>query len=908
MSSHSLLKKLQVLRDKYELRRDDIAVGEAALADESRELSGRQEQLGLVNEKISSAVKEMDELGVQGRTDKAAQEEFLHEEESLRHTFTTILDHGLKELREERKRALAEAEAAEAAETELREVSVLFGDEEAVFRVSDDSYTFDELTTDACRFFELHPLDVLIVDDQDERWAGDASVRQKMAAFDNAYGRVFLKMREDEGNDEEMEDPDNLLQLLLNEEEELEEEEDEEEEPPEMQAVQVVMRGANQDKGKKKKKKLNRGQLYRELPIFILFTMLFIVSLTFRRQTVAGYYQVNAIRTILVEEAFGDFNEKTYSDIANFEEIWDWIEGVLVGGLYPEGKYNDEEFNRREVGSVMTYNRLVGAIRLRTVRSVPNVECPGTTASLNKRLVMNSSGDIYDQLFVDECHGAASPGNEAKYPYGPGIDLMDQFPNCEAIPAPPPPPSVFLDVYGVPPTEKQLQDMAIRKLCRAFTWSPATRDDEFPERFYTDEAGITGKLGFYPGGGYVRDTDNPIDCRQRPETDPFPNPEGVCERGEAAREDLLLAIDQLRSNRWLDEATRAMFIKVTFYNGNLGFFMVITFVLEFSQGGVVWPKTEMSVVNQEMYRTDTQFDLIITIIEFVTYGFTTYYTFVQLNSAYQSIRKTGSLADYLSDVFNILECIVLVAFYTSSYLRFSLLSSLKPATVIFEDYYTDFGNIGKLYLETFNFDSLCVIALFFKMLKYAQLNVATSMLWSVLLRSGKDIGYFTIMLVILLIAFSMMSVQFFGQSTEGYSGYYQSVISLLLVLLGQFDVQGMQQASPYGLPFFFLFIIVMFLIMMNIFLAILGEAYTVVRSENDELAANKVKTKSGRGFMSYLRLVRAVIKAKLKLRHARKYGSQGRSAELPPFERAGGGGAMIEPPEGGKGKSVTFKA
>ena len=60
--------------------------------------------------------------------------------------------------------------------------------------------------------------------------------------------------------------------------------------------------------------------------------------------------------------------------------------------------------------------------------------------------------------------------------------------------------------------------------------------------------------------------------------------------------------------------------------------------------------------------------------------------------------------------------------------------------------------------------------------------------------------------------------------------------------------------------------------------------------------------------MSYLRLVRAVIKAKLKLRHARKYGSQGRSAELPPFERAGGGGAMIEPPEGGKGKSVTFKA
>jgi hypothetical protein len=31
--------------------------------------------------------------------------------------------------------------------------------------------------------------------------------------------------------------------------------------------------------------------------------------------------QVNAIRTILVDEAFGDYNEKTYTDIRNFEEV-----------------------------------------------------------------------------------------------------------------------------------------------------------------------------------------------------------------------------------------------------------------------------------------------------------------------------------------------------------------------------------------------------------------------------------------------------------------------------------------------------------------------------------------------------------------------------------------------------------
>ena len=37
--------------------------------------------------------------------------------------------------------------------------------------------------------------------------------------------------------------------------------------------------------------------------------------------------------------------------------------------------------------------------------------------------------------------------------------------------------------------------------------------------------------------------------------------------------------------------------------------------------------------------------------------------------------------------------------------------------VIFENYYTDYATIGDLYMLSFNLDALCVIALFFKMLK-----------------------------------------------------------------------------------------------------------------------------------------------------------------------------------------------
>ena len=59
-------------------------------------------------------------------------------------------------------------------------------------------------------------------------------------------------------------------------------------------------------------------------------------------------------------------------DIANFEEVWEWVENVLVEALYPGGKYNDDEFSAREVGTVMTYNRVVCASQTGTPAACPS--------------------------------------------------------------------------------------------------------------------------------------------------------------------------------------------------------------------------------------------------------------------------------------------------------------------------------------------------------------------------------------------------------------------------------------------------------------------------------------------------------------------------------------------------------
>mmetsp|Transcript_68030 Transcript_68030/g.134851 ORF Transcript_68030/g.134851 Transcript_68030/m.134851 type:complete len:342 (-) Transcript_68030:15-1040(-) len=340
MANHAVLKKLALLRDKLELRRDDIAVSQAALEDESRELKGRQEQLNIVRAQINKSVEEMEDHGRKSREHTAAQDEFKHEELAMRHAFRTILDQGLKQLKAAHKERIEKLKEAADSESDGREVSVLFGDEEGVFRIVDEAYTFDFLIADASRYFEQNPLDMQLVNEKDELWSGDASVRKEMAAFDNQYGRILMKRKplelvEDEDEIGESED---AMLLLLGQEEEIEEDEDDQ---ADLIGGAVPVR----------KKTFDRKSLWRELPFFLAFMNLFIFSLYSRRSTSEGYFQVNAIRTGLVEENFGDYNEKAFEDIRNFEEVFEWIENVFVEGIYPDAKYNEQPFLPREVHS-----------------------------------------------------------------------------------------------------------------------------------------------------------------------------------------------------------------------------------------------------------------------------------------------------------------------------------------------------------------------------------------------------------------------------------------------------------------------------------------------------------------------------------------------------------------------------
>ena len=529
------------------------------------------------------------------------------------------------------------------------------------------------------------------------------------------------------------------------------------------------------------------------------------------------------------------------------------------------------------------------------MRTLPNVGC--NLAVMNRRTMVFPNGSLYDEDFVAECYVRlnAEVGNEQTGTYGPGV--LPPFEDgtrrsCADVPGADGTPLEPVGPHGIYDPAQH----APRTLCEAFTFqseaqtlearlipepspmpqpepTPGPKPSPGPEpgpdpkpdpcQLPVEAVGLPANL--YPGSGFVRDVNNPINCEEEEGIEPI----GMCKRGGQVREDLLLAIEQLKSNRWVDANTRAVIIKVAFYNGNTKSFVTAVFILEFTLGGVIVPSAIFGSVKTDVY-TFSEETMFATITEFIVYFFMLYNTLRQLRTFYVTFRKEGSALVYFTDIWNVVELVVLTILYLSISLRMAMIGTFYPPAAIFLPTFTDYSNLARQYALSFNLDGLCVVALFFQLFKYLQLSPATNMLWAVLLKAGKNMMYFLLMFLILILGFGLMGEQMLGTYLEGYSNIFRCMITLFTVLMGDFDVDEFKMANPaFGIMFFIIYILLMFLMLMNIFLAILGEAYSMVREEADEEARQVIKTKQ-RSPKEWVKLVFTLLKAKQASRRAAK--------------------------------------
>ena len=521
-------------------------------------------------------------------------------------------------------------------------------------------------------------------------------------------------------------------------------------------------------KSKKDVDKEERWALLVDLGKYVVFITLYMFVLYSRRSVRESFELVQTLRAVFAEENFGDYNEKAFMDIATIEEFYDWAQGPFTDGLLPAELYDGSPVTEQRV---MYYNKVVGGVRLRQNR-IRGDSCD-IGLSVQEEFTPTrgpTKGILQKRSFVDldMCY----------YRYNPLLMSKES--------------------YSVANATDDTSDVNVN----AFRWRSPLENDLPPDYLFP------GQFGFYDGGGFVLDVVN------------------------LTTVSLVESLDFLKEEGWLDRSTRSISLTVLVYNANYNLYALCSFFLELSPAGVMAPSFTMKTVKMDMFVNEE--DLIYTVFEGVLYAYFIYYIYVEGSELYETCRLTGSIKDYISDAWNVADWIVIIVSFAALGMRLEFFFSEKVRSFdAFTKEYVELSAVAGLFELSFSVDSLAAFLALMKLFKFFGLQRNLLILRTTIVRALADLSTFTVVMLLFIAAFTISGNQIFGQENEEYVNVVTCFITLFQMgFLGEFDFDGIGRVNyEIAIIYFWVFQFLIFFIIVNIFLAILNDAYIAVSEQ-----------------------------------------------------------------------------
>lgn len=585
----------------------------------------------------------------------------------------------------------------------------------------------------------------------------------------------------------------------------------------------------------RKAKERERAAAIREL-IKYLCMMTFMFLMTNERRSVPDAYTLtDAVRTQFIEEDFGDANEKTFMDIATYEEMYMWARDVFTDGLLPAEYYDGTEIPP-DKKRVTYYNRVVGGVRMRQLRVTPNAGCT-IKANVITSFIPTTGPDMGQERvrkYVDKCYsdylkGFGDTGEGGTWSRRSFSVMAQQFTNQTG----PPHCRDFANtdysdariVTGDLRYDKYEICLGLSKyrqwelidpetgetnvtdpLKLAFTWRDAKSND-------LDGYAFQGRFASYDGSGFVYDLTN------------------------LTTNNLVDAFNYLEENTWLDRQTRAFFISLMVYNANFNLYAVVNFRFELTRAGNLIPSYSINTVQMDLFKNffDTAENMISLVLDGLLYTGMLYYLLNEFRELYSIYTATGSVKGYFEDFWNVIDwaLIFLSYFALSQRIAFALLPEVTSFSP-FAEQYVELTSAAAQYNNSFAFDAIALSFGIMKIFRYFELQRNLHILRESIGRGVADLSSFTFLLLLMILGFSLMGMNILGQENSEYMTPFSAFIALFMMVLGEFELEEILRVDIiFGYSFFFFYQVLIFLVMVNIFLAILNDAYIAVKMKFD---------------------------------------------------------------------------
>ncbi|XP_078695111.1 polycystin-1-like protein 2 [Branchiostoma floridae x Branchiostoma belcheri] len=291
---------------------------------------------------------------------------------------------------------------------------------------------------------------------------------------------------------------------------------------------------------------------------------------------------------------------------------------------------------------------------------------------------------------------------------------------------------------------------------------------------------------------------------------------------------------ELKANRWIDKRTRAIFLEALLYNGNRDLFTSVTMVFEFSETVGVF--THHRVQAFRLHQRPGTIGYIYVLLE-ITYVIVLLYT---LWKEMKTARAAGWA--YLMEPWKVVEIFnFFLAFTVIALYGFKrTYSSMALAAInAGEDEVHHFRSAVNVSLVYGWFLALLTFVNMMKFLRLLRFSPFLAKLMSMIRGMSVEFSSFTVYLFLGMSAFGVYGYLKFGLIVKEYSTISKSFSTLFQMTLGNFYYYELREAAPILGPIYFItFTCIIFLVLMNIAMAIIDSSLPDVRnhimSEEDQ--------------------------------------------------------------------------
>jgi len=283
------------------------------------------------------------------------------------------------------------------------------------------------------------------------------------------------------------------------------------------------------------------------------------------------------------------------------------------------------------------------------------------------------------------------------------------------------------------------------------------------------------------------------------------------------------AVAEMQAENWVDDQTRLMAVEILTYNQNLNIFIFIKILFEFDANGVCMPSVQYSPMVLEMYETDLVYQTAKII--YILYIIYFYRKFVQ--DMMNAREDYGSYIPFFVNGWNILDFII----YTLC-LMFQVMGMvyfMSPSLWAFRighDQYQDMNSVAQYSVTIQNINAFTVVLSFLKLFKYLNLSAQFSLMTLTVVNVTTDIFVFCTMCGVIITSFAVSGNMLFGSEIQDYSTLLTTLNTMFRVMLGDFDYEELQTINAlFAMVWFILFQVIVFMIMLNVFIAIISESF-----------------------------------------------------------------------------------